>query len=188
MVLLDVVWPVLSAGVDAMDETIVIPVPSLVVLIGPSGSGKTTFARRHFLPTEVVSSDHCRALVSDDEDNQRATQEAFDVLHAIVDNRLSLRRLTVVDATNLQPKARLPLVEMARRHECPLVSIVFSLPEPLCQERNLTRLDRQVESHVVQEHYRLLQRTLPSLEGEGFGLGHVFNSPREADVYIERQQ
>ena len=34
-----------------------IPDYCLVVLIGASGSGKSTFAARHFLPTEVVSSD-----------------------------------------------------------------------------------------------------------------------------------
>lgn len=33
-----------------------IPAFALVVLIGPSGAGKSTFARAHFLPTEVVAS------------------------------------------------------------------------------------------------------------------------------------
>ena len=44
---------------------ITIPVLSLVVLIGASGSGKSIFARTHFLPTETLSSDACRALVAD---------------------------------------------------------------------------------------------------------------------------
>jgi len=60
-----------------------IPNLSLVVLIGPSGSGKSTFAARHFLPTEVISSDSCRGLVSDDENDQSATSDAFDVLQFI---------------------------------------------------------------------------------------------------------
>ena len=46
-----------------------IPEFSLVLLIGASGSGKSTFARKHFLPTEIVSSDACRGLVSDDENS-----------------------------------------------------------------------------------------------------------------------
>src|SRR6266481_5780881 len=95
-----------------------LPNLSLVVLIGPSGSGKSTFARRHFLPTEVLSSDYCRGLVSDDENEQAATSDAFDVLHYVAARRLARGRLTVVDATNVQPESRRPLVELARKFHC----------------------------------------------------------------------
>ena len=70
--------------------TISIPNLSLVVLIGPSGSGKSTFARRHFRPTEVLSSDACRGMVADDENDQAATKDAFEVLRFIAGKRLSL--------------------------------------------------------------------------------------------------
>src|SRR5580693_5342556 len=112
-----------------------IPKLSLVVLMGPSGSGKSTFARRHFLPTEVLSSDACRAMVSDNENNQTVTKDAFDALRFIAGKRLALGRLTVVDATNVQPEARKPLVELARQFHCLPVAIVIDLPERLCQER-----------------------------------------------------
>src|SRR5215831_404824 len=56
-----------------------IPELSLVVLMGVSGSGKSTFARRLFKTTEVLSSDYCRGLVSDDENNQAATKDAFEI-------------------------------------------------------------------------------------------------------------
>ena len=36
---------------------LMVPAMGLVVLVGVSGSGKSTFGRRHFKPTEVVSSD-----------------------------------------------------------------------------------------------------------------------------------
>src|SRR5262245_10504441 len=110
-----------------------IPRLSLVVLIGPSGSGKSTFARQHFLPTEVLSSDACRALVCDEESNQAVTNDAFAVLHFIAARRLALGRLTVVDATNVQPEARKPLVQLARQYHCLPVAIVLNLPERLCQ-------------------------------------------------------
>ena len=87
---------------------ITIPELSFVVLIGPSGSGKSTFARQHFKPTEVLSSDYCRGLVSDDENNQGATTDAFEVLRFIAGKRLAAGKLTVVDATNVQPEARKP--------------------------------------------------------------------------------
>ena len=106
-----------------------IPKLSLVVLIGPSGSGKSTFARRHFLPSEVLSSDYCRGLVSDDENNQAATKDAFEVLQFIASKRLARGHLTVVDATNVQPEARAPLVHLARQFHCLPVAIVFDLPE-----------------------------------------------------------
>src|SRR5205823_13140495 len=105
---------------------ITIPKLSLVVLIGPSGSGKSTFARKHFRPTEVLSSDACRGMVGDDENDQGVTRDAFDVLHFIAGKRLMLGRLTVIDATNVQPEARQPLVALARQYHCLPVAIVLN--------------------------------------------------------------
>ena len=109
--------------------TIEIPNLSLVLLIGPSGSGKSTFAQRNFLPTEVLSSDYCRALVSDDENDQAATVDAFEVLNFIVEKRLAAGKLTVVDATNVQREARQPLVALARKYHVLPLAVVFNLPE-----------------------------------------------------------
>src|SRR5215212_4966367 len=109
-----------------------IPELSLVLLVGPSGCGKSTFARKHFKPTEVLSSDHYRAVVSDDETDQSATADAFDVLHVIAGRRLARGRLTVVDATNVQPMARKALVELARKHYVHVAAIVFDLPDEVC--------------------------------------------------------
>src|SRR5215475_3279481 len=93
-----------------------VPELSLVLLVGPSGCGKSTFARKHFRPTEVVSSDYFRGVVCDDEGNQAASRDAFELLHEAVARRLKWRRLTVVDATNVQADARKPLLELARRY------------------------------------------------------------------------
>src|SRR5438094_7115464 len=126
-----------------------IPELSFVVLIGVSGSGKSTFARRHFRPTEILSSDFCRGMVSDDNNDQAATKDAFEVLRFIAGKRLALGRLTVIDATNVQPEARKPLVELARQYHCLPVAIVLDLPERVCQERNRGRDDRAFGAHVV---------------------------------------
>src|ERR1700749_275674 len=113
-----------------------IPELSLVVLIGASGSGKSTFARKHILPTEVISSDYCRALVSDDQNALAATNDAFDVLHFIAAKRLAAGRLTVIDATNVKPEDRKGLVELGRQFHCLPVAIVLNVSESICQERN----------------------------------------------------
>ncbi|HKD94863.1 MAG TPA: polynucleotide kinase-phosphatase [Gaiellaceae bacterium] len=164
-----------------MSRPLEIPELSLVVLVGSSGSGKSTFARNHFLPTEVVSSDFCRGLVSDDENNQDATNDAFDLLHYIAGKRLERGRLTVVDATNVQVGARKPLVALARRYHVLPVAIVFDLPERLCQERNEGRPDRDFGPHVIRNQQRQLRRGLRSLKREGFRQIHVLDSPEAVD-------
>ena len=149
-----------------------IPDLSLVVLVGASGSGKSSFARAHFKPTEVLSSDFCRGLVSDDENNQAATTDAFDVLHYVAAKRLAAGRLTVIDATNVQVEARKPLVALAREYHCLPVAIVLDLPERVCQDRNQSRPDRSFGPHVVRNHIKSLRQSLRGLEREGFR--HVF--------------
>jgi protein phosphatase len=164
-----------------------IPKLSLVVLIGPSGSGKSTFARKHFLPTEVLSSDACRAMVSDEENNQAVTNDAFAVLHFIAAKRLALGRLTAIDATNVQPEARTPLVELARQFHCLPVAIVLNLPEKVCQERNRLRADRAFGPHVVRQQQAQLRRSLRGLAKEGFRHVFVLNSIEDVDsATIER--
>ncbi len=164
-----------------------IPNLSLVVLIGPSGSGKTTFARRHFLPTEVLSSDACRAMVSDNENDQTVTAHAFQVLHHIAAARLELGKLSVIDATNVQPESRKPLVELARRFHCLPVAIVFDLPEKICHERNLARPDRNFGPHVIRNQQSKLRRSLARLAKEGFRYVFTFERPEDAELAtIER--
>jgi protein phosphatase len=170
-----------------MSRPLEIPELSLVVLVGASGAGKSTFARTHFLPTEVVSSDFCRGLVSDDENAQDATDDAFDLLHYIAGKRMRRGLLTVVDATNVQPEARRPLVALARQHHFLPVAIVFNLDERLCQERNRERPDRDFGPHVIRNQTRTLRRSLRGLKREGFRQVHVLGSPEAvAAATLER--
>ena len=164
-----------------------IPNLSLVVLIGPSGSGKSTFARKHFLPTEVLSSDYCRGLVSDDENSQSATNDAFEVLHFIASKRLAAGRLTVIDATNVQQESRQPLVALAREYHTLPVAIVFNMPEDVCQQRNRERADRNFGPHVIRQQRSQLRRSLKALKREGFRHIFVFETAEEVEaVTIER--
>jgi protein phosphatase len=164
-----------------------LPDPSLVVLIGPSGSGKSSFAREHFAPTEVISSDFCRGLVADDENDQGATSDAFAVLHFIAGRRLAQPRFTVVDATNVQREARRPLIELAKEHDLFPVAIVLDIPESICQERNRIRPNRDFGPHVVRNQHSQLRKSLKGLRREGFRRVWVLRSPEEVDAAgIER--
>lgn len=168
--------------------TLTIPELALVVLVGVSGSGKSTFARRRFKPTEVLSSDVCRGLVSDDENDQAATADAFDLLHFIARKRLAAGRLTVVDATNVQPESRGPLVRLAREFHCLPVAIVFNLPEQIAHDRNKARPDRTFGPHVIRQQSSQLKRSLKALKREGFRHVYVLKTPEEVEAAtIERQ-
>ncbi|MFD8765099.1 polynucleotide kinase-phosphatase [Streptomyces mirabilis] len=164
---------------------------SLVVLIGASGSGKSTFARRHFKPTEVISSDFCRGLVADDENDQSASGDAFDVLHYIAGKRLAAGRRTVVDATNVQQESRRQLIEIAKKHDVLPIAIVLDVPEEVCAERNASRTDRaDMPRRVIQRHIRELRRSLRHLEREGFRKVHVLRGVAEiesAEVRTEKR-
>jgi polynucleotide kinase-phosphatase len=164
-----------------------IPELCLVALIGPSGSGKSTFAAAHFMPTEVVSSDACRAMVADDSNDQAATPDAFALLNFITATRLRAGRLTVIDATSVQMQARKSLVELAREHDCLPAAIVLNIPEALCLARNESRPDRQFGARVVRQQASQLRRSIRGLKREGFRYVYVLNSPEEvAAVTIER--
>ncbi|MEV4339923.1 polynucleotide kinase-phosphatase [Streptomyces sp. NPDC049590] len=169
---------------EAQHQGRVLPVTdlSLVVLVGASGSGKSTFARRHFKPTEVISSDFCRGLVSDDENDQGATRDAFDVLHYIAGKRLAAGRRTVVDATSVQQDSRRQLIELAKTHDVLPIAIVLDLPEEVCAERNAARADRaDMPRRVIQRHVRELRRSLRHLEREGFRKVHVLRGVEEVE-------
>ena len=161
---------------------VTIPELSLIVLVGASGSGKSNFAGKHFKPTEILSSDNCRGLVSDDENNQAATNDAFEVLHFIAAKRLAAGKLVVVDATNVQPESRKPLVELAREYHCLPVAIVLNLPGRLCQDRNKGRANRDFGPHVIRQQSQQLRRSLRGLEREGFRHVFVLNTPEEVDA------
>lgn len=156
-----------------------LPPDALVLLVGPSGAGKSTFAARHFAPTEVLSSDAMRAMVADDPMDQGATEAAFELLHAALAVRLALRRLAVVDATNVEGWAREKLLAIARRARRPALAIVFALPLEICLRRNLER-DRPRPASAIRRQHRWLQQSLATMPEEG--LDGVWILPSEAEV------
>ncbi|WP_067827106.1 polynucleotide kinase-phosphatase, partial [Actinomadura kijaniata] len=164
-----------------MSRELRLPETGLVVLVGVSGSGKSHFARRHFAPTQVVSSDYCRAVVADDENDQSATGDAFDLLHHIVRTRLRRGLLTVVDATNVQPRSRQALVRIAKEHDVLSAAIVLDVPEHVAAERTRARPDRDLPDHVIPRQRRELRRGMRELHRE-FKRVHVLEGVEEIDA------
>jgi protein phosphatase len=164
-----------------------VPELSLVALIGVSGSGKSTFARKHFLPTEVLSSDFFRGLVSDDENDQSATEDAFEALYYVAGKRLAAGKLTVIDATNVQQHARKTLIALARKHHVLAVAIVLDVPESVCAARNAGRPDRDFGPHVLRNQRSQLRRAFGNLRKEGFHQTVVLRGTDEIDAFeLER--
>src|SRR5207253_9537711 len=131
------------------------------------GSGKSTFCRKHFKPTEILSSDSFRGMLADDETDQSVSADAFELLHLVLAKRLAAGRLTVVDATNVRPESRKPLLEAARRFHVQPVAVVFNLPPEMCHARNQARPDRTFGPHVTRRQAEDLRRSLGRLEDEG---------------------
>lgn len=159
-----------------------IPELSLVLLIGTSGAGKTSFAKKHFGAFETVSSDRCRGIISNGENNLSATNDAFDLLHYVIGKRLKNGLLTVVDATNIQKEGRKELIELARQYHALPVAIILDLPEKICEERNKSRKDRTFGNHVIRNQKRQLKQSLRGLKWEGFRKIHTLRSEEDVNA------
>jgi protein phosphatase len=162
---------------------LVIPRNTLIVLCGAAGSGKSTWAAQRFLPTQVVSSDECRALVFDDPTNQSVSAHAFDLMHLIIEKRLMLGRLTVADATNLKREHRKTLIQIAKRFNFNTAVIVFNVPIEICLERNGSR-KRKVPQEALMDQQTLLKTTLRSIEKEGFNYLKVLDETTQSNVAV----
>jgi predicted kinase len=165
-----------------LDE-ILVPRNTLVVLSGPAGSGKSTWASKHFLPTQIVSSDECRALIADDPANQRVSAQAFDLFHFIIEQRLMLGRLTVADATNLKPEHRRALLHIARRNQFNAAAILFDVAIEICGDRNSTR-KRRVPQEALLMQRKLFETTLYSIWKEKFDYVHVLDQETQSNIAV----
>ena len=160
-----------------------LPEKCLVLLIGASGCGKSTFAAKHFKKSEVVSSDECRGIISDDENNQAATKDAFELLHFIVNKRLANGKLTVVDATNVQSESRKKLIQIADENFMQTIGIVFNFEIDVSFDRNQNRPERQFGRNIVANHVRDLRRGLRSMGKEGIRHSYEFRDPKNVDDF-----
>ncbi|MCK7558371.1 polynucleotide kinase-phosphatase [Chitinophaga sedimenti] len=169
-------------------NTLYIPEVALVLLAGASSSGKSTFARKHFKATEIVSSDACRAMLCDDENNLAITTDAFELCRFIAAKRLKNNMLTVIDATNVSEEDRAKWVALAREYHVLPVIIALNVPEQVLDERSAARSDRRMPGHALHRQWVQLKRSLRGLKAEGFRHVYELRGPEEIDAitHIER--
>jgi predicted kinase len=161
-----------------------IPPRAVVVMVGASGSGKSTFVRQHFSPTEILSSDFFRGMVSDDENDQSASRDAFEILYSVLDRRLRRGRVTVIDATSVRAEDRAKLLAVAAKYQAPAIAIVLRTPVSICLERNSTRPGRTLDPAVIKLHLAELESGLDRLTLEGFSRVHTVTN--DDDVEMKR--
>ena len=161
-----------------------IPRNTLVILVGPAGCGKSTFAAKNFLPSQIVSSDECREMISDDATNQTVSRQAFELMHLIIDRRLLLGRLTVADATSLTKPSRRALQRLAERHRFNIAAIAFDVSLETCIERNKSRR-RCVPDRAIAAQHELFSVALRDIAREGFDYLVVVKESEEDSLKVE---
>ena len=159
--------------------------PSLIVLCGPAGAGKSTFAHRHFSPTEILNADVMRGLLCDDVNDQDHNEQVFEVLHRIAEIRLQNGLCTVIDATNLETAARLPLRRLAKHARLPTHLVIIEADLELIRRRNSER-DREVGEGVLRRHMQLLEELEPSLSKERWGRIDKLDARALSEVRVKR--
>lgn len=153
------------------------------MLCGPAACGKSTFAEEHFIRTQIVSSDECRALVSDDAANQAISRHAFDLMYFIIEKRLYLGRITVADATNLRREHRKTLQKIARLYQFNTAAIVFNTSLETCIARNAAR-KRVVPEDALRAQYELLEQTLETINRERFDYVFILDERMQSDAIV----
>lgn len=178
--------------IPAHPPTLILPHRTLLVLCGPAGSGKSTFAQnivaRHrnkdFHPTMIVSSDACRALICDDETNQQANRDTFDLFYYIISKRMYQNRLTIADSTALLPDARQRLLDLALRHHYSKHLLVFNVSLETCMQRDQKR-KRRVGEQVIAYHCNLLKQALLDIPNEAWdGISILNEQTMEVGINI----
>ena len=165
--------------------TLSLPDPCLVVLCGPAAAGKSTFAAKWFEPTEVLSSDALRATLSDDPDNQTINDETFALLHRILEVRLRLGRMTVVDATNLDADGRAAIKRIGRTARLPVHLVTITGDRALLTQRNAER-SRSVPAAVLFEQINTMLGLPATLEKERWDAIHTVDAATIDSMQVAR--
>lgn len=180
-----------------------IPHAGIVLLIGPSNSGKSTWLRKlvqteEILPSEVVSSDDFRTMVSDNDfidwrdrpqdeaaglkdAYSKISEEAFLMLDAVIEARGRLNKRVFVDATHLRSDDRKRYIELAKRLHVPIIAIVFDVPERDLLDRDDKRDNPRGRKRIKQQ-VQVFRNEKRFIKKEGFSAVYELKQPEETKL------
>ena len=181
-----------------------LPHGGIVLLIGPSNSGKSTLLKRlvdegEILPSEVLSSDDFRILVSDKEfidwrnlpqdeaaglldEYQEISTEAFAMMDAVIEARCRLNKLVVVDATHLRSEDRRRYIALAKGNHVPIQAIVFDMPERSLTDRDEGR-DNPRGKRRIKQQFQIFRNEKRFIKKEGFASVYTVKDIAEVEVF-----
>lgn len=191
------------------NKRILIPHAGIVLVMGPSCSGKTTLIKQLIeqgviIPSEVVSSDQFRTLISDIEfldwtnrskeeadclmsEYQRISQEAFTGMDMIIEKRSRLNKLTLVDATHLHADDRQRYIQIARRQHVPIMAIALDVPESELLRRDIQR-DYPRGKKRIKQQVQVFRRNQKWLKKEGFQSLYILSQEEINTALFERRR
>lgn len=159
----------------------------LNILCGVPGSGKSTYARtlesKGFI---VLSSDTIRKVFYGDENNQEHNGTVFDILYRVAADHLNDGRSVVIDATNINVKARTKALNRFVSCNCIKMCTVICTP-PIGIKINDANRKRNVGSEVIDKYLKMFE--IPTRD-EGFDYIEFYypqidkGALEDLDVYI----
>ena len=154
----------------------------LIMLIGLPASGKTSFTKTLQFShknddIEIISSDAIRKELFGSEEEQKYNNKVFEEVYKRARFSIQHKKITVIDATNLNRKRRINFIKTMPK--CETSAIVFAIPFEECCKRNAAR-ERVVPQEAMERMYRSFQ---PPHYAEGFDDIQIVGS-KDVGLYI----
>ncbi len=138
----------------------------LIILRGAPASGKSTFIKEHNLEDYTLSADKIRLMFNSPEMNidcreeipQFNNQKTWNLLYSILEDRMKVGELTIIDAVHARTDESFPIYKkLAEKYRYRLYVLDFTdVPKEEVYKRNSSREDyKVVPEYVIDRTYKL---------------------------------